>query len=398
MFFSTEKFHFQVPEPSIDFSRPSSTHTNVSMRSSSTPAPSDIMPMKLEPIQHEVEEVVLTPEMTPIPTETTPQGKAFPHVCEQCDISFSISKALEEHVEKHNNHIQKKSIPDSKSIYPCLICNQEFSGLEALEKHVETHTSDNGELVDNSTDICKINLQAKKEELEVDVGNNEKAPTQSFHHCDTCLKQYDNLANFVNHLGNCTKNKDVNSKEKTSNKALTLPLSKKRKISPERNTEGTNAKQKLLETEHQKEAKSTDHEPTLRSSSKVTYKCHLCSIKKPLFNDLLCHIAAQHFRDDMIKLTNSDATQCNLCSKQLKTELDTMKHLASFHKVLAGLIPSKDKLSLNQDSQSTKSKSLLEDKKEKISSKISNTTNELEPGSDSETSSLNCQMCDYKKQ
>ena len=70
--------------------------------------------------------------------------------------------------------------------------------------------------------------------------------------------------------------------------------------------------------------------------------------------------------------------------------------MASFHKVLAGLIPSKDKLSLNQDCQSTKSQLLSEDKKEIIISKISNTTNELEPGTDSETSSINCQMCDYK--
>ena len=74
------------------------------------------------------------------------------------------------------------------------------------------------------------------------------------------------------------------------------------------------------------------------------YECHICKCKMSQFNNLLSHIGGVHHRSELQKyLSKEKPRTCQICLKEFKN-MET--HILCKHKILDGIIPSKEELTV----------------------------------------------------
>ena len=239
------------------------------------------------------------------------------------------------------------SIQDQqKKAYTCKICSKEFHLLFGLQNHLKQHpslsrTEDSVlDQIDQEERLSKEDLTMDTPDMEVDLSTlvnlspSKLIDDNNLFHCHECSTEVTSFEAFEKHTNNHFMEIENENNASTKNSSA---VHKTKGEDFDKVYQPDNDKtvvDKKVKGSWEKEQGCKD------SNATAMHSCPICPATVPSLNRLGVHIAASHFKQQLLKsYTTEGPTACKFCVRSYASCSHLLRHVVQKHHALKNILP-----------------------------------------------------------
>ena len=233
------------------------------------------------------------------------------------------------------------------SSFICRICDKKFSMRISFDQHMLKHEQSGpveSRIINPPGRAAKRKLTAEDTlEVEKEVPEIIDISVPDHHHaCDVCQQNFPNRDKLEAH-----KMSHLQVLESADSLHLHRSNESERSLSSQNMSTHEDLEPAMNQSEKISTSASCQKIAVNNNGLSPMYQCHICQCKMSKYNNLINHIGGVHLRTELQKFMSKEKPQtCLLCQKEATKFNHMASHLIQKHKVLDGMIPSKEKLTV----------------------------------------------------
>ena len=233
------------------------------------------------------------------------------------------------------------------SSFICRICDKKFSMRISFDQHMLKHEQSGpveSRIINPPGRAAKRKLTAEDTlEVEKEVPEIIDISVPDHHHaCDVCQQNFPNRDKLEAH-----KMSHLQVLESADSLHLHRSNESERSLSSQNMSTHEDLEPAMNQSEKISTSASCQKIAVNNNGLSPMYQCHICQCKMSKYNNLINHIGGVHLRTELQKFMSKEKPQtCRLCQKEATKFNHMASHLIQKHKVLDGMIPSKEKLTV----------------------------------------------------